>query len=484
MLTMNILMITSEVVPFSKSGGLADVAGALSSALANLGNKVSILMPAYGFIDLKEFSSPIATFDVELNCQKEKVIIVKKTVNNVDYLALVHPLFTERKGIYGDTSFSPYSDNFERYMLLAKAVLPLCKKIKLKVDILHAHDWTAGFVPYLLKKSKDKYFSKCKSVFTIHNLAYQGVFPRLEALKASIELEDKIFEGTSINKKINMLRVGLIYSDYITTVSPTYAKEIQTEELGCSLHEILRERRSRLFGIINAIDYNEWNSEKDIYFDTHYNSEDLSGKRELKRIVQKQFNLEVNDDIPLISMISRFAEQKGFYELLDQHNTLETILKSEKVQFLIIGTGDEVIQNKLTELASRYENLSVNIMFSNKFAHMVEGASDFFLMPSRYEPCGLNQLYSLRYGTLPIARKTGGLADTIIDIGEFPNEGTGFLFSQLESHAIIESVKRALDIYYNDKETLNKMIKRSMNQDFTWTKSALSYLKIYTKGLS
>lgn len=477
-------MITSEVVPFSKSGGLADVASALSSALANLDNKVSILMPAYGFIDLKQFSSPIATFEVELNSKNEKVIIVKKTVNNVDYLALVHPLFTERKGIYGDTSFSPYSDNFERYLLLSKVALPLCKAINFKADILHAHDWTAGFVPYLLKKSKDKFFSKSKSVFTIHNLAYQGVFPRLEALKASIELEEKLFEGTSINKKINMLRVGLLYSDYITTVSPTYAKEIQTEELGCNLHEILRERRSRLFGIINAIDYNEWNPEKDIFFDTHYNSEDLSGKQKLKRIVQKQFNLEVNDDIPLISMISRFAEQKGFYELLDQHNTLETILKSEKVQFLIIGTGDEVIQNKLTELASRYENLSVNIMFSNKYAHMVEGASDFFLMPSRYEPCGLNQLYSLKYGTLPIARKTGGLADTIIDIGEFPNEGTGFLFSQLESHAIIESIKRALDIYFNDKETLKKMIKRSMNQDFTWTKSALSYLKIYTKGLS
>jgi len=183
-------------------------------------------------------------------------------------------------------------------------------------------------------------------------------------------------------------------------------------------------------------------------------------------------------------MISRFAEQKGFYELLEEPNALDTILSTEKVQVLIIGTGDEVIQNKLLELAKKHDNLSVNVLFSNKYAHMVEGASDFFLMPSRYEPCGLNQLYSLRYGTLPIARKTGGLADTIYDIGEFPEEGTGFLFSQLKSHAIIETLKRALDIYNYDKETLHKMIKRSMESDFTWTKSALSYLDIYTKGLS
>jgi len=281
-----------------------------------------------------------------------------------------------------------------------------------------------------------------------------------------------------------MLRVGLIYSDIITTVSPTYAKEIQSKEFGCDLHDILKERNSNLFGIINGIDYDEWDPETDEYFSSHYNSKNLQGKVELKKEVQKIFNLEVNENIPLISMISRFAEQKGFYELLEEPNALDTILSTEKVQVLIIGTGDEVIQNKLLELAKKHDNLSVNVLFSNKYAHMVEGASDFFLMPSRYEPCGLNQLYSLRYGTLPIARKTGGLADTIYDIGEFPEEGTGFLFSQLKSHAIIETLKRALDIYNYDKETLHKMIKRSMESDFTWTKSALSYLDIYTKGLS
>lgn len=480
---MNILMITSEAVPFSKSGGLADVAGALSTALANLDNNVSVLMPAYGSIDLKDFSKPVASFEIEINSKKEKVSVVKKTLNKVDYLALVHPFFTERQGIYGDTSFAPYSDNFERYMLFAKSFIPLCKEIKFKPDIVHAHDWTAGFVPYLLRKSTDKFFSKSKSIFTIHNLAYQGVYSRLDALKASMELEEEIFDGTSINKNVNMLRAGLIYSDFVTTVSPTYSKEIQTEEYGCGLHEILKERKEDLYGIINAIDYDEWNPETDIHFDTHYNVDNLEGKKELKRLVQKEFNLEVNDDIPLISMISRLAEQKGFYELLDENKVLEKILNNEKVQVLIIGTGDEVLENKLKELSKHYDNLSVNILFSNKYAHMVEGGSDFFFMPSRYEPCGLNQLYSLRYGTLPIARRTGGLADSIVDVGENPKEGTGFLFSQLESHAIIETVHRALDIYHNDKETMNKMIKRSMNLDFTWTRSALSYLDIYKKEL-
>ncbi len=477
-------MITSEAVPFSKSGGLADVASALSIALAQLDHKVSVLMPAYGFIDLDSFSKPLANFQVEINGNQEKIEVVKKTLKNVDFYAIKHPYFTERNGIYGDTSFTPYADNFQRYILLSKAIFPLCKALDLQIDILHAHDWTAGFAPYLLKQEKDDFFKKTKSVFTIHNLAYQGTFSRLDALKASIELDDDIFFGESINKTVNMLQVGLLYSDFITTVSPTYAKEIQDKELGCNLENILKEIESSLFGIINGIDYDEWNPETDEYFETHFNVNNLEGKKILKKEVQKLFNLEVNENIPLISMISRIAEQKGFYELLDGDNALETILKTNEVQILIIGTGDEEIIRRMKILDDKYDNLSLNILFSNKYAHMVEGASDFFLMPSRYEPCGLNQLYSLRYGTLPIARKTGGLADTIIDIGEYPSIGTGFLFSQLECHAIIETIKRALDIYYNDKDKLNEMIVRSMNFDSTWTKSAQSYEKIYSKGLS
>ncbi len=482
---MNILMVTSETVPFSKSGGLADVVGALSSALSKLKNNVCILMPAYKFIDLKGFSKPIASFEIKINNKMENVEVIEKNLNGVRYLALVHPYFSQRSGIYGDNSFTPYADNFARYMLLAKAALPLCKELNFKADIVHAHDWTVGFIPYLLKQSKDEFFSKTKSVFTIHNLAYQGIYSKFDALSANIPLDEKMFTYSGIDKQVNMLKTGIEFSDFITTVSPTYAKEIQSSELGCNLEEVLRERSENLFGIINGIDYDEWNPESDENFSSHYNFEDLSGKEKLKTEVQKEFGLEVNPDIPLFSMISRLAEQKGFFELLFEGDTcaLETIVKNNRVQFIIIGTGDQRIVDKLNELDKIYDNLSVNILFSNKAAHRVEGASDFFLMPSRYEPCGLNQLYSLRYGTLPIARRTGGLADTIVDIEEEPKKGTGFLFSDIKSRAIIKESEKAISLYYKDKAQIEKMKKRSMQTDFTWDKSAKQYIEIYHRGI-
>jgi starch synthase len=481
---MNIIMVTSETVPFSKSGGLADVVGALSSALSKMNNKVYVFMPSYKFIDLSEFSDVITTFEVEINSKLETVEIVSKDLNGVIYLALKNHMFTERNGIYGDTSFTPYADNFARYTLLAKAALPACKALDIKPDIIHCHDWTVGFTPYFLKISNDKFFKKTKSVFTIHNLAYQGVYSKFDALSANTILDEKMFTGLGSEKQVNMLKTGIEFANFVTTVSPTYAKEIQEKDLGCNLDSILRERKSDLFGIINGIDYDEWNPETDESFTTHYNVKDLSGKEKLKLEVQKEFNLEVNKDIPLISMISRLAEQKGFYELLfNGECALESIVKNNKVQVLIIGTGEEKIVNKLLELNEKYSNLSVNILFSNKSAHRVEGASDFFLMPSRYEPCGLNQLYSLRYGTLPIARKTGGLADSIIDIELDSKNGTGFLFSEMESRAIIEETTKAIDMYYNNRDSISEMINRSMCTDFTWDKSAEEYMRIYRRGI-
>ena len=477
-------MVTSETVPFSKSGGLADVVGALSSALSKLNNNVYVLMPSYKFIDTKDFSDVIASFDVEINNRMEKVEIVSKDFNGVKYLALKNHMFTERNGIYGDTSFTPYADNFSRYTLLAKSALPVCKALNIKPDIIHAHDWTVGFTPYFLKISKDKFFKKTKSVFTIHNLAYQGIYSKFDALLANTVLDEKMFLGIGSEKQINMLKTGIEFSDYVTTVSPTYAKEIQEKELGCNLDSILRERKNDLFGIINGIDYDEWNPGTDENFTTHFDSNDLSGKKKLKAEVQKEFNLEVSADIPIISMISRLADQKGFDELLFAGDcALESIVKNNKVQVIIIGTGEERIVNKLIELGNIYSNLSINILFSNKAAHRVEGASDFFLMPSRYEPCGLNQLYSLRYGTLPIARKTGGLADTIIDIDADPKNGTGFLFSEMKNRAIIDATSKAINMYYYENDRILEMKKISMNTDFTWDKSAEEYMRIYQRGI-
>jgi starch synthase len=480
---MKILMVTSEAVPFSKSGGLADVVGSLSAALVRQGDEVAIVMPAYGNVDLTGFSKPLATLSISLRNKIEQVTARKQVIDGISYLALCHPLFTERKGIYGDTSFAPYPDNFVRFMLMDKAVLPLCLELDWKPDVIHCHDWTAGIVPFLLRTSENTFFAKTKSILTIHNLAYQGDFARLDAFSADFIPEAGIFMGTGPGKRINMLKAGLVYADRITTVSPTYAKQIQEPEYGCKLDGILRERSGVLTGILNGIDYNEWNSMTDRFFTQHFSSEDLHGKSLLKAEIQKEFKLETNADVPLISMISRLAEQKGFVELLEgEPCALERMAQELRVQFLIIGTGDEYIQNKLHAIGERNGNVSVQILFSNEAAHRIEGGSDFFLMPSRYEPCGLNQLYSLRYGTLPIARRTGGLADTIVDFTQDRTHATGFLFTEMSGHGIEEAVKIALRVYEEDSDCIETMRTRGMQTDFTWDRSAKEYHMIYTMG--
>lgn len=476
-LGMNILMVTSETVPFSKSGGLADVVGALSSALASEGHNVKVFMPMYSFIDTKGFKKS-ASFSVPMLGGEEVVETVEKKLGKVIYVGLKHPYFVDRKGIYGDTSFTPYADNCPRFMLFSKAAGLYIKATGEEFDCVHCHDWTAGLVPYYLKEQK----IRTKTIFTIHNLAYQGDFSVYDALLAGDVLSDKLFTGTPSAKRLNMLKAGLDTADIITTVSPTYAEEIQGEEFGCGLDWLLKARKDDLYGIINGIDYKEWNPGSDIYFEEHFSVRSMKGKDALKAKVQKEFDLEVREDVPLFSMISRLAEQKGFGELLLSGSTsaLERILSENDVQFIVVGTGDQRYVDKLNELQVKYPNLSVRIVFSNKIAHMVEGASDFFLMPSRYEPCGLNQLYSEHYGTLPVAHKTGGLADTIQDISEEGLVGTGFLFSAMHPDDIVKASERAIEFYKN-KEALKRARKLAMSMDFTWNKSAKEYEKLYIK---
>ena len=468
-------MVTSETVPFSKSGGLADVVGALSSSMVKNGNNVKVFMPMYSFIDSKNFKKSV-TIEIDMLSRKEKAYCMETVVDDVVYVGLDHSFFSERKGIYGDTSFTPYADNCERFLLFAKAAGIYLKATGFDADIVHCHDWTAGCVPYFLKEQG----IKSKTVFTIHNLAYQGVFPSLDAISAGTPLSQELLEGNEMNKMLNMLKAGLETADKITTVSPTYSREIQEEKLGCGLDWLLKERSKDLTGIINGIDYNEWNPENDVFFDEHFGPESLDGKAKLKARIQAENGLKVDPDIPLFAMISRLAEQKGFSELLltSSPSALEKILTRNNVQFIIIGTGDERYVSKLKEIESRCPNLKVLIAFSNPLAHQVEGAADFFLMPSRYEPCGLNQLYSLHYGTLPIAHKTGGLADSIIDLKENPDCGTGFLFENLNEDEIVKEAEQAI-LFYNEKEEYKKAVKRAMETDFTWTRSAQEYEELY-----
>ena len=471
---MNVLMVTSEAVPYSKSGGLADVIGSLSPALKRKGLDVRILMPMYSFIDRKGFKES-ARFSVEMLGGTVEVSTVSKKTNGVEYIGLQHPYFTERLGIYGDTSFEPYPDNAERFTLLAKCAPAYVKATGWDADIIHCHDWTAGLVPFYVKKEK----LRARTIFTIHNLAYQGDFSRYDAVLSGDRLPAEAFTGAPGSERLNMMHSALIDADAITTVSPTYAKEITTAELGCGMDGILRDRQDSLYGIINGLDGGEWNAAKDKFFSEHYTYKALDGKRALKARIQAENGLEVNPDIPLFAMISRIADQKGYAELLGgREPALEEILK-RRMQLIVVGTGDKHYEDKLQEMAAVHDNLSVKIAFSNKVAHETEGAADFFLMPSRYEPCGLNQMYSLVYGTLPVAHRTGGLADTIIDITENPKEGTGFLFPDLSLDSILGGVDRAL-AFFGDKEGMEKAIRNAMRTDFSWDRSASEYIGLYS----
>ena len=469
-------MVSSEAVPFSKSGGLADVLGALSPALVKKGEDVRIFMPMYSFIDHKGFRKGVS-YKIPMLASEEEVSTVHRKLDGVEYIGLEHPYFSARKGIYGDTSFTPYPDNGERFMLFAKAAVLYMKASGWYADIVHCHDWTAGLVPFYVKEEG----IKAHTVFTIHNLAYQGDFSRFDAVLGGDRLDSSFFYGKAGEERLNMLKAGLESADGITTVSPTYAEEIQTEKYGCGLDWLLRERKDDLKGILNGMDTHEWNSRTDKFFPEHYSVKDLSGKKALKERVLKKYGLIDDPSLPLFTMISRIADQKGYAELLGGNQPILAELLKMDIQIIIVGTGDHHYEEKLRDMAAIYPNLSVSIAFSQKLSHEVEGAADFFLMPSRYEPCGLNQMYSLHYGTLPVAHRTGGLADTIVDISEDGNAGTGFLMPDLSSDSFIGTVRRAVEFYSNDKSGFLKAQKRAMSEDLSWDRSADEYMNLYTQ---
>ncbi|MCK9547043.1 MAG: glycogen synthase [Sphaerochaeta sp.] len=480
---MKVCMVSSESVPYSKSGGLADVVGALSTALAALGDDVRVILPLYGSIDATLLKKLDVTVSVTLQGKREEVAFREATLDAVVYYFVDHRFYTGRSGIYGDTSHAPYDDNLVRYTLLNKAAMELVKVLDWKIDVMHCHDWTTGFLPYLMKTSDDPFWSSVKSVMTIHNLAYQGEFSRLDLLCCDIVPEARLFGGPTPSKRTNMLKSGLEFADLLSTVSPTYAKEIQGAEYGCGLDALLRARAGDLVGIINGIDYEEWNPQTDTFLTHHFSAGDLGGKARTKAQIQEYFALTVDPSIPLFSMISRLASQKGFVELLEgSPSALDRMLDLHPMQMIIIGTGDADIERALSAVGKRHPNLSVNILFSNKLAHLVEAGSDFFLMPSRYEPCGLNQLYSLRYGTLPVARRTGGLNDSIIDLDEDGERGTGILFDQLTGHGILDAVGRAIAWWDKGETSIGEIRQRAMRWDSSWRHSATLYRELYASG--
>lgn len=484
---MKILMVSSEAVPFAKTGGLADAVSALSLALSRLGHDVRIVMPRYYSVDcsgLEKIDDPMGVpmgHGEQWCAVYTSVLPGSDSKNPVSVYFLDHEQYFGRDGVYGIPSEPDFSDNPLRFTFLSSAAFQLCRKLQWFPDILHAHDWPSALVPVFLKyRERKEEFLHTHSVFTIHNLGYQGVYDKSFFLYTGLDWNVFTESGFEDWDKMNMLKAALISADKLTTVSPTYAEETKTQTYGFRMNSILTARSSDYTGILNGIDEEVWNPEKDTLLPATYNYRDLSGKRTNKIALQKEFSLSLDPDIPVIGMVTRLTEQKGVGELFGPaYGSAWSICSDMKLQMVLLGSGEEWCEKELKNLSAKLPNFKVLIGYSEKTSHLIEAGSDFFLMPSRYEPCGLNQMYSLAYGTPPIVRNTGGLADTVENYNQETGSGTGFVFEQLSPRSIYDTVGWAVWAYYNRPAHIESMRVRGMQQNFSWKQSAKKYTDLY-----
>lgn len=466
-----ILFVSSEASPFAKTGGLGDVAGALPYALKKLGVDVRIVIPRYKCIP-KEYTKDSKLkeeYTVYLDWRKQSASIYEYD-NGLPVYFVENDYYFGREGLYG------YHDDHERFAFFCKAVLEMLPKIDFIPDIIHCNDWQTGPICILLNEiyKRNDTYKYISSLFTIHNIQYQGIFGR-ETL-SMLGLSDWYFNSERMEYygNISYMKAGLIYADAISTVSNTYAKEIKTYEYGYGLEGILQKRSSNLYGIINGIDYKLYNPEtdKNIYFP--YSKENIKLKENNKRALQKELNLPQRD-VPVIGIVSRLVDQKGFNLIAEQINEL----MKEDIQLIVLGTGQEGYENLFIYMEKTFpDKVRAKILFNLNLAQKVYAGSDLFLMPSLFEPCGLGQLMSLRYGTIPIVRNTGGLADTIQAFDEERGVGNGFVFNDYNSWAMMQEIKRAIHIYYQ-KISWEKLIQNAMDSDYSWEDSAQKYINLY-----
>jgi len=484
---MKILMVTSETVPFAKTGGLADAVSALAIALKKLGHDVRIVMPRYYKIDrskLKPIEAPLAVAAGQIETW---VKVYESTLpdSQVPVYFIDHEQSFGRDGIYG-TKYEPdFHDNPYRSAVLCHGAFQICRLLGWYPDIMHAHDWFCALVPVLLKHvCRNGYFAHTASVFTIHNLGYQGWYGKDSFPALGIDWQLYHGAGFERNGSINLMQAALSCADMITTVSPTYAKEIQTMEGGFGLDGLLRVRSDVIRGVLNGCDLETWNPSKDKLIPANYDSENLANKAKCKKELQKRMGLPVDPDVPLVGIITRLADQKGIAEVFaPTYGSIYSICNTMVVQFAILGSGEKWCEEEIKTLQKQLPNLRAYIGYDESLSHLIEAGSDFFLMPSRYEPCGLNQMYSMLYGTLPIVRRTGGLADTVEQYNQETGDGTGFLFDSLTPGAIYDTVGWALYAYYNKKNDIKKMQKRGMKKDFSWELSVKGYESVYSEAL-
>ena len=479
---MKILMVSAEAVPFAKTGGLADAVTGLSKALKEAGQEVKILLPRYYFIDRKNLSLEKKSVLLNIGFSDIVVDFYSTTYANIDFYFVDYEKLFGRAGIYGENCQSSYQDNPLRFSVLARAAFCLCKQINWIPDIIHSNDWSTAMCPLLLKFFERNNFPNTKSVFTIHNMAYQGSFS--EKAFPFLTLPQDFMNKSFLfqNGSINFLKSAIFCADKITTVSPTYAKEISSGFFGCGLDGIIRLRKNDFTGIINGADVSVWNPETDKYIFKNYSKETIENKKENKAELQRRFGLKQDPDIPLVGIVSRLASQKGIHELFEpNYGSMYRMCADFNVQFVLAGTGEYWCEKEIEILSNKLPNLARFSGYSEEISHLIEAGSDYFLMPSRYEPCGLNQIYSMIYGTLPIVHETGGLCDTVLQFDENTQTGTGFKFTDLTPDAIYGTVKWALSFYKN-KDLIKKLRVQAMSQDFSWKKSALEYIEKVYKG--
>ena len=481
---LQVLFATPEAVPFAKTGGLADVAGALPKSLRELGCEIKLIMPYYRMV--KDSGLPHQSLaeeiEIPLGYEKLKADIYQGRLNqDIPVYFIGREEFFDRPHLYG-TAKGDYFDNAERFIFFSKAVLLFCQLMGFSPDIIHHHEWQTGLIPAYLKSvyRNDPLLSRTAAVFTIHNIAYQGLFKKEKFWVTDLPAEMYNPEGIEFWERINFMKAGIVYADAINTVSKKYSEEIQTVEYGYGLEGILRKRRSRLYGILNGVDYKEWDPADDPHLIARYDLNDLHGKKECKKDLLKEFHLPSTlGNAPLLGMISRLADQKGFdllMEILEELFTLD-------IGFILLGTGDQKYHDLFTQIAHKYhQKAGIRIAYDDKLAHKIEAGADFFLMPSRYEPCGLNQIYSLKYGTIPIVRATGGLDDTITPYDPVSKKGNGFKFVRYEAKEFLNTIRGAIRIY-SQPEHWKQLLRNAMTADFSWKRSAEAYLKLYRKTL-
>ena len=477
---MEIVFVASEMTPFAQTGGLADVVGALPHEIAKENHSVSVFLPKYKVISDTKFKLDCVfdSLNIPVGTEIETGKLWATKLGDVNIFFLDQPEYFGRDGLYG-TPLGDYNDNDARFVFFQRGVLESLKKLKLSPDVIHCHDWQTGLLPVFLKTlyRSDPFFKNTKTVFTIHNLAYQGNFPPDSISTTGLSWNEYRYDRLEFYGKISFLKGGLVYSDFLTTVSKRYAQEIQTKEFGCGMEGVLSYRKDDLIGILNGIDVKEWDPSRDPALVQNFDKTTLDKRIACKLALQKENGLTENPNIPLFGFVGRLTHQKG----LDLIEPIIEDMVDNDWQLVLLGTGEEQYHQRLKEAAHKYpKNVSVNLTFDTKMSKRVYSGVDIFLMTSQFEPCGLGQMYAFRYGAIPLVREVGGLADTVQNFNSETSKGDGFVFLDYSPKTLLDTMKRAV-LIQQDKRRWTKLVKTGMGLDFSWHASAKHYIEVYAR---